>query len=123
MTSNRRELGSWGEQVALEHLEARGYKILEQNWRCRLGEIDIVAQEKEIIVFVEVKTRRGRGFGLPEEALTPKKAQRLLDLGQQYLMKKNIVDVEWRIDLVAVEVGQNRKILRCEHVPNVVWGW
>src|SRR5690606_10776232 len=74
----RRSLGRWGENLAANHLAAEGLTIIERNWRCRDGEIDLVARDGETFVFVEVKTRRGRDFGAPEEALTPRKAQKLL---------------------------------------------
>ncbi len=68
----RQRLGRWGEGVAATHLEAHGYTILARNWRCAAGEIDLVARDGETLVFVEVKTRRGRAYGAPEEALTPR---------------------------------------------------
>jgi putative endonuclease len=119
----RRVLGRWGESVAATHLEAKGYVILERNWRCRLGEIDLVAQTGETLVFVEVKTRRGRDFGMPEEGVTLRKSQKLLAIGQQYVFDHALEDVNWRIDLVAVELDKRGKLLRCEHVENAVWGW
>jgi len=123
MSDSRQQLGRWGEQQAAVHLEAQGYKILERNWRCRRGEIDLVAQAGEISVFVEVKTRRGQGFGTPEEAITPTKARRLLQLAQYYLMEHELDDVEWRVDLVAVELDHEDRLIRCEHIPNAVWAW
>ncbi|HOU41061.1 MAG TPA: YraN family protein, partial [Promineifilum sp.] len=81
----RRRLGNWGEGVAAVQLEAKGYAIVARNWRCAVGEIDLVARDGETLVFVEVKTRRGRAYGAPEEALTPRKAQKLLQLGAQYV--------------------------------------
>ncbi|MCL4804730.1 MAG: YraN family protein [Anaerolineae bacterium] len=122
-TDSRRRLGAWGEKVAAVHLEAAGYLIVERNWRCREGEIDLVAQDGDIVVFVEVKTRRGRDFGAPEEALTPHKAQKLTQLGQQYMAAHDLDDVDWRIDLVAVELDADGRLLRCEHIPNAVFGW
>ncbi|MCA9934639.1 MAG: YraN family protein [Anaerolineales bacterium] len=119
----RKKLGNWGESVAATHLEAKGYRILQRNWRCARGEIDLVAQAGDVLVFVEVKTRRGRKSGTPEEGVTPRKAQRLLDLGQHYLYEHDLDDVEWRIDLVAVELDGRGKLLRCEHIPNAVMGW
>ena len=119
----RRRLGQWGEKVAALHLEAQGLTILERNWRCRDGEIDLVAQDGETVVFVEVKTRRGRDYGAPEEALTPYKAQKLMTLGQQYMAARDLDDVDWRIDLVAVELDGGGKLLRCDHIPNAVLGW
>jgi putative endonuclease len=119
----RRRLGQWGEKVAAIHLESQGLAILERNWRCRGGEIDLVARDGETIVFVEVKTRRGRDFGAPEEALTPHKAQKLMQLGEIYMAEHDLDDVDWRIDLVAVELDGGGKLLRCDHIPNAVLGW
>lgn len=119
----RRRLGSWGENVAAVHLEAAGYTLVARNWRCRGGEIDLVARDGETVVFVEVKTRRGRDYGAPEEALTPHKAQKLLQLGQQYIADHGLDDVDWRIDLVAVELDERGRLLRCDHIPNAVLGW
>lgn len=122
-TDPRRRLGQWGENVAAVHLEAAGYQIVERNWRCRGGEIDLVARDGEAMVFVEVKTRRGRDFGAPEEALTPHKARKLLELGQQYMVDHDLDDIDWRIDLVAVELDDRGLMLRCDHIPNAVLGW
>ncbi len=122
-TTPRQRLGRWGEGVAATHLEAHGYVIVARNWRCAAGEIDLVARDGETLVFVEVKTRRGRDFGAPEEALTPRKAQKLLQLGEQYCYVHTLEDVNWRIDLVAVELDNRGLLLRCEHIPNAVLGW
>lgn len=121
--ASRQRLGRWGEGVAAVHLEARGYIILTRNWRCSVGEIDLVARDGETLVFVEVKTRRGRGFGAPEESLTPRKAQKLLQLGSQYVYEHALGDVNWRIDLVAVELDSRGVLLRCDHIQNAVLGW
>lgn len=123
MTDSKQRLGRWGEKVAAKHLESQGYVVLDRNWRCQRGEIDLVTRCEDILVFVEVKTRRGRDFGTPEEAITKAKARRLLELGQRYLLEHEFEDVEWRVDLVAVELDQKGKLLRCEHLPNVVWAW
>lgn len=119
----RQRLGRWGEGVAATHLEAHGYTILARNWRCAAGEIDLVARDGETLVFVEVKTRRGREYGAPEEALTPRKAAKLLQLGEQYCYEHDLNDVNWRIDLVAVELDARGLLLRCEHIQNAVLGW
>lgn len=122
-SDHRRRLGRWGENVAAVRLEATGYTIVERNWRCRGGEIDIVARDGETVVFVEVKTRRGRDYGAPEEALTPHKAQKLLQLGQLYVADHSLDDVNWRIDLMALELDERGLLLRCDHIPNAVPGW
>ncbi|MFQ5398640.1 MAG: YraN family protein [Anaerolineae bacterium] len=119
----RQRMGRWGETVAAHHLEAKGYQILDRNWRCRQGEIDLVAQVGETLVFVEVKTRRGLDLGTPEEGLTRRKSQKLLQLGQLYVAEHGFHDAAWRIDLVAVELDKSGKLLRCEHIPNAVLGW
>lgn len=119
----RRSLGRWGENLAANYLAAEGLAVIERNWRCRDGEIDLVARDGETFVFVEVKTRRGRDFGAPEEALTPRKAQKLLALGQIYMAEHDLDDTNWRIDLVAVELDARGRFLRCEHLPNAVLGW
>ena len=119
----RQRLGRWGEGVAATHLTALGYTIVARNWRCAAGEIDLVARDGETLVFVEVKTRRGRAYGAPEEALTPRKAQKLLQLGAHYCDAHELSDVNWRIDLVAIELDARGLLLRCEHIPNAVLGW
>lgn len=120
---HRRQLGSWGEDIAARHLEAQGYRILARNWRNRYGEIDLIVTDGEGIAFVEVKTRRGRRFGSPEEAITTKKGQRLLQLGQAYISENELHEQSWRIDVVAVEIDDRGRLLRCEHIPHAVLGW
>ena len=122
MGNSRKRLGAWGESLAAEHLSAKGYQIVERNWRCQRGEVDIIAWAGLQLVFVEVKTRRGRAMGSPEEALTRRKAQRLTELATIYVAGLGR-EVDWRIDLVAVELDTTGRLLRCEHIPNAVLGW
>ncbi len=122
MSASRRKLGYWGENVAAIHLEAKGYVIVDRNWRCQHGEIDLVARSRDELIFVEVKTRRGDAMGLPEESLTKQKAKKLLELAQHYLAE-NDLDDDWRIDLIAVELDDGGKLLRCEHIQNAILGW
>lgn len=123
MSNARKKLGAWGEEMAAQKLEAKGYQIIERNWRCNRGEIDLVAQAGQTVVFVEVKTRRGRKMGAPEAGLTSYKSNKLLQLGEIYVQENDLSDVNWRIDLVAVELDHSGKLLRCEHIPNAVLGW
>lgn len=83
--ASRDELGRWGEQLAADHLRALGWEILDRNWRCRLGELDIVGRDGAAVVAVEVKTRRGLAAGHPLEAVTPAKLRRLRGLIVQWL--------------------------------------
>jgi putative endonuclease len=78
-------LGKWGEDLAVRHLQVAGYQVVERNWRCRSGEIDIICKAPGLVVFVEVKTRSGDGFGEPASAVTPAKAHRLRGLAAQWL--------------------------------------
>ncbi|MEM9777413.1 MAG: YraN family protein [Chloroflexota bacterium] len=122
MTNARKKLGAWGEKVAITHLQAHGYKILDQNWHCQIGEIDIIAEQGGVISFVEVKTRRGRSAGSPEESITPRKAQKLMQTALTWLGEQEDDDADWQIDLIAVELDAKGKLLRCEHFENFVVG-
>ena len=124
MTDARKKLGAWGESVAATHLEANGYRIIARNWRSRIGEIDIVAQHGEALAFVEVKTRRGRSHGTPEDAITSRKARKLLQTVQSYLSENDChEDLDFSIDVVAVELDRSGKVLRVEHLVNAVTAW
>ena len=99
---NRGKIGKRGEVAAMRFLEKRGYRILDKNYRCKSGEIDIVAREKDSIVFVEVKTRTSIEFGLPEESLTPRKRAHLTKVALSYLSHRSIKEVNCRFDVVSV---------------------
>src|SRR6516225_7420363 len=99
----RQGLGRTGERLAAERLINRGYHILERNFRCRYGEIDLVAEDEHDLVFVEVKTRRGTSYGLPEDALTFFKRRKLVELASYYLGHHTCAERSWRIDVVAVQ--------------------
>ncbi|HEY8282996.1 MAG TPA: YraN family protein [Chloroflexota bacterium] len=110
MPHARRKLGDTGEELAARYLVARGYVVLSRNYRCAAGEIDLVCRDGETLVFVEVKTRRGAAFGIPEEAVTARKLARLAAAGQHYLQQQS-TEADWRIDVVAVELDSSGKLL------------
>lgn len=120
MPDNRRRLGEFGESVARTYLEKRGYAILQQNYRCSVGEIDIVAEAGDYLVFVEVRTKRGQQFGLPEESITASKRAKLIELAHSYVQEHANLPELWRIDVVAVEVGKNGSVSRIELIENAV---
>jgi putative endonuclease len=120
MPDNRRHLGAFGEQVAREYLEKCEYQILQQNYRCSVGEIDIVARDGDSLAFVEVRTRSSRQFGTPEESITRAKQAKLIELAESYLQEHQISNETWRIDVVAVEVDRNNKVSRIELIENAV---
>jgi putative endonuclease len=98
----RRLLGDQGEQLAKQFLLDRGYAIVQQNYRCPEGEIDLVCRDGDSLAFVEVKTRRGSAFGNPEEAVTAAKLRHIAAAAARYLSEQPLGDVPWRIDVVAV---------------------
>ena len=106
----RQGLGRTGERLAAETLMSKGYRILERNFRCRQGEIDLVAEDEQDIIFVEVKARRGVSFGLPEDALTMRKRRKLVEVASYYLDFHTCSDRSWRIDVVAVQFSSNGKL-------------
>jgi putative endonuclease len=102
------ELGSHGERIALAYLVDAGLRVLDRNWRCREGELDIVAREGDALVFCEVKTRRGTGYGHPVEAVTVAKQRRLRTLAQRWLAAHDQHAPELRFDVVGVLVRPSR---------------
>ena len=120
----RTRLGTWGEGLAARFLEDRGYRILTTNYRCAYGEVDIVAQDGQELVFVEVRTRHAESFVSPEESLSAAKVRRLVAACQDYLMARPDGDTGWRIDLVCVYAGrgrgQGRRVERIHHLPHAI---
>ncbi len=103
-------LGRTGERLAAEELVRSGYHILERNFFCRYGEIDLIAEDGDDLVFVEVKTRRGNAYGLPEEAVTVRKQHKLIRTATFYLDLHGCADRSWRIDVVAVQLSTSGKL-------------
>ncbi|MBT8341529.1 MAG: YraN family protein [Desulfatitalea sp.] len=102
MTDDRKQYGHGSEAAAARHLAREGYKILERNHRNRLGEIDIIARHKGVWVFVEVKARRGKGFGDPKWAVTPAKQRKLSMVALAYLKHIRALEQKARFDVVTV---------------------
>ncbi len=100
MTHNQR-IGRWGEEVAADYLSQRGCEIVARNVRTPYGEIDIVARQGDITIFVEVKTRTSDRMGLPEESITARKRQHMLSAAEYYAAEHEID--HWQIDVIAVE--------------------
>lgn len=106
----RQALGRFGEELAADWLTGIGMEVLERNWRCRLGEVDIVARDGDVLVMCEVKTRRGLGFGAPIEAVTPTKAARLSRLAVAYRHAHEVPAGHLRVDVVGVLVRPDGRI-------------
>ena len=116
-----KDLGEYGERLAESELLKRGYRIIERNYRCKLGEIDIVCKDADEIVIVEVKTRSSRTHGNPQDSITRSKARKLIALGASYLAERKIPDAQWRIDVVAIMIEPEGRP-RIEVIPNAVQG-
>lgn len=102
---NTRAIGTQGESLAVEYLQKNGYKVLERNFNCRYGEIDIIAQHGNYCVFLEVKSRNTVAFGVPREAVNYHKQQRIISAAKFWLLKKRLVGVPVRFDVVEVVGG------------------
>jgi putative endonuclease len=114
----RRALGDHGERVAVAQLTLAGMTILDRNWRCDLGEVDIVARDGDVLVICEVKTRRGLDYGSPSEAVTWRKASRLRRLAMRWLETHDCHPREVRVDVVAV-LCPDRGPAEVEHLRGV----
>lgn len=107
--TTRNELGAAGEQIAVDHLQRLGLRVVARNWRCRYGELDMIAADGDTAVFVEVKTRTGDGFGGVEQAVTPAKVRRLRRLAGLWLAAQDAHWAQVRIDVIGVRVGRRRE--------------
>jgi putative endonuclease len=114
----RRALGDHGERLAAAQLTLAGMTILDRNWRCDLGEIDIVARDGDVLVICEVKTRRGLDYGSPSEAVTWRKAQRLRRLAMRWLELHDCRPRDVRVDVVSV-LCPDRGAAEVEHLQGV----
>jgi putative endonuclease len=117
---DRQEVGKLGEKTARKFLKKRGYHIRETGFRCRHGEIDIVAQKKDYLVFVEVRTKSNLDFGTPEESITQAKKERLVASALTYTNTHQNLPSLWRIDVVAIELDNEGKPERIEHIENAI---
>ena len=97
-----------------------GYRVLQANYRAKGGEIDLVCTKGETLVFVEVRTKGPSSYGSPEESITAAKREHLVAAAQEYMQANEAGDVEWRIDLVAVEYGRDGKVTRLDVIENAV---
>ena len=132
MTDSRKTLGNSGEAVAAHALEKGGLTITARNWRCPAGELDIVAQEiapdysqggepVPWLVIVEVRTRRGTRYGSALQSITPRKQRKLREVAQHYIQ---VIEWPgpWRIDVIAVQLDSNGRLLDVEHIRHAVTG-
>lgn len=109
-------LGKEGERIAEQYLKKKGYKLIERNYRCHGGELDLIVLDRRVVVFVEVKTRTGQGFGSPFEAVEYHKQKRMIQAAQFFLMEKRLHQRDARFDVVGVSWLDREPVV--EHIEN-----
>ena len=114
----RHEIGKLGENLAVKYLEKQEYKILERNFKCKQGEIDIIAIDKDEIVFIEVKTRTNKKFGVPIEAVDRTKQKHLVKAAKYYIYKRHLENDFIRIDVIEVYICNNK--CKINHIKQIM---
>lgn len=114
------EIGKLGEDIATHYLKQNGYTILDRNFECRQGEIDIIAIDKREIVFIEVKTRTSNKYGTPSEAVNKIKQKHMLQTIKYYLYIRNLSDEFVRIDVIEVYIKDN--VYKVNHIKKALEG-
>jgi putative endonuclease len=114
--SEQKTLGTRGEEIATAYLKRRNYRVLETNYRCRCGEIDIIARDGSVLVFVEVKTRRTATYGPPELSVTPFKQRQISKAALTYLVKNRLMECNARFDVIGVLPRENPP--RIDHIKD-----
>lgn len=113
----RRQTGQQGEAAACSFLERAGYSIVERNWRCRTGELDIIAECDGMLVFVEVRTRRSGGrFGTAAESVDRRKQQQVAATALVYLRMRHLSEISMRFDVIAITLGRDGDIQELKHI-------
>ncbi len=114
------KIGHLGEDIAKRYLKGHGYAIIEQNYRTRRAEIDLIAIHKGILIFIEVRTKRGERFGMPEESFNRNKKNKLIGNAKAYVAKK-----QWqkacRIDAICIILDNNFQLKRLNHYKNITF--
>jgi putative endonuclease len=109
-------LGQQGERIAEQYLKSKGYKLVERNYRCAAGELDLIVLDRRVVVFVEVKTRTGQGFGNPLEAVEIRKQRKMIQAAQFFMSAKGLHQRDARFDVVGVSwIGRDPVV---EHIEN-----
>jgi len=120
MAATTKQIGQRGEQIAAEYLRRKGYDIITLNWRCQYGEIDIVARQQEVIVFVEVRARHTSTTEAAFESVTPRKRQRMLNSAYAYVNAHDLPEeTDWRIDVIGIALRYSAPPL-IDHAENAL---
>lgn len=109
-------LGQQGERIAEQYLQKKGYKLVERNYRCAVGELDLIVLDRRVVVFVEVKTRSGHGYGSPLEAVEFRKQRKMIQVAQYFLSEKKLHQRDARFDVVGISWPGKEPVV--EHIEN-----
>ena len=120
MAIGRQERGRDGEEIAAEYLRQNGYRILARNYRCPVGELDLVAEQGDSVVFVEVRTRRAGCMVRPEDTVNRTKMRHVVRSAEHFLSSTAREDRPWRVDVVALEVDHAGRPVRVEHYQDAL---
>lgn len=120
MTSSRQALGRWGETIAADFLDKKGYIVIERNLRTPYGEIDLIAQDGAVLVFIEVKTRATDAYGLPEASITQQKREHIISAAQAFLQTLSTPTINWRIDVIAIRKFKSTNLPEIVHFENAI---
>jgi len=109
MTRERLALGKLGEELALKKIKSLGYTCITRNYRCPLGEVDLIARDGDCLVFIEIKTRRGRSLGYAKEAINARKRRQISKVALAYMKGNNCCDVKSRFDVIAIAMSEGKE--------------
>ena len=118
MLDSRKELGAKGEKLAVKFLKRGGYSIIQRNYRCKLGEIDIIAERDKTLVFVEVRTKQTEEFGPPQYSITAAKRRQISKVALSYIREKNLIEQSCRFDVIGITLSSESRKPRIEHIEN-----
>lgn len=119
MNQYKQNIGDFGQQLAGQFLISKQHQILEEKYYTRLGEIDIIAEKNNQLLFIEVKTRTSEKFGRPEEAVSQSKKEKMNEAVLQYLSENNINHDNYRLDIIAVLIDKGEMVAKIRHLKNV----
>jgi putative endonuclease len=112
----KKEIGQKGENLAVDYLQNAGYMVLERNYRCKLGEIDIIARDNDTLVFIEVRTRSSLAFGLPQESINRRKRHQISKVALEYMIRRKLKNIPARFDVVAISLAPGKE--KVDHIKD-----
>ncbi len=118
MTRQRLDRGKLGENIALEYAQQQGYQIIQRNFRCKSGEIDLIAQDKHIVVFIEVRTKTSDAYGPAYNMVTYSKQQQVKRVALHYISERNLVNTQFRFDVIGITFEPNSDRYQLDHLQN-----